>query len=115
MNDNDQILKGLLDTLVLDVLLGGPNYGFGILQGLHERMGEDAGMLKESTLYPLLHRLEKRELLTSYRQPGERGTPRKYYQITVLGEDFLTGRIEEWRRVAQLLQRTILTSDRENT
>ncbi|HEY7883565.1 MAG TPA: helix-turn-helix transcriptional regulator [Cellvibrionaceae bacterium] len=115
MNDNEQILKGLLDTLVLDVLRGGPNYGFGILQGLHQRMGDDASMLKEATLYPLLHRLEKRELLTSFRQPGERGTPRKYYQITALGETFLVGRVEEWRRVAQLLQRTILTDNRENT
>lgn len=115
MNDNDQILKGLLDTLVLDVLLGGPNYGFGILQGLHERMGEDARMLKESTLYPLLHRLEKRELLTSYRQPGERGTPRKYYQITALGESVLTSRIQEWRRVAHLLNRTVLARHQEET
>src|SRR5690554_2455394 len=115
MNDNDQILKGLLDTLVLDVLRDGPNYGFGILQGLRERMGDDASMLKESTLYPLLHRLERRELLTSYRQPGERGTPRKYYQITAAGEAFLLGRVDEWRRIAQLLQRTILTDNRENT
>lgn len=113
MNDNEQILKGLLDTLVLDALCAGPNYGFGILQNLRERMGEDAAIFKESTLYPLLHRLEKRELLTSFRQPGQRGTPRKYYQITALGKTYLASRVEEWRRVALLLQRTILENPKE--
>lgn len=115
MTSNNQILKGLLDTLVLDVLCGGPNYGFGILQALHQRMGDDSGMLKEATLYPLLHRLEKRELLTSYRQPGARGTPRKYYQITALGESELNSRIGEWRRVAHLLNRTVLARYRKET
>ncbi|MDQ2076894.1 PadR family transcriptional regulator [Marinimicrobium sp. ABcell2] len=113
MNDNEQILKGLLDTLVLSVLRRGPNYGFGILVALREQLGEDGDILKESTLYPLLHRLERRELLTSFRQPGDRGTPRKYYQVTVPGEAYLQSRVYEWQRVALLLQRTILADNKE--
>ncbi|MCP1727403.1 PadR family transcriptional regulator PadR [Natronospira proteinivora] len=108
-----QILKGLLDTLVLDVLSNEPDYGFGIRQQLQLRLGEDAGLVKEATLYPLLHRLEARGLLDSYREPGSRGSPRKYYRLTTDGEAFLAGRIVEWRRIAALLERTVLRSGSE--
>jgi len=103
-----QILKGLLDTLVLDVLREGPNYGFGIRERLRTRLGEDAGLVREATLYPLLYRLQRRGLLDSYQAPGKRGTPRKYYRLTPEGEAFLAGRIQEWQRIADLLGRTVL-------
>lgn len=105
---DEQILKGLLDTLVLHVLREGANYGFGI----HERLGqvlgtEDAGLMKEATLYPLLHRLERNGLLDSYQMPGDRGSPRKYYRLTPSGRKFLERRVVEWRRVTALLGRTV--------
>lgn len=106
--DNDQILKGLLDTLVLYVLRDAPNYGFGIKEALHAQLGDDASMVKEATLYPLLHRLERRGLLISYRQPGARGTPRKYYKITAEGGAHLEHSMGEWQRVVTLLQRSVL-------
>lgn len=109
--DNDQILKGLLDTLVLNVLREGANYGFGIKEALRKHLGDDAEVVKESTLYPLLHRLERKELVLSYRQPGERGTPRKYYKITQAGILYLNQQTEAWRQVASLLERTIFTKD----
>lgn len=109
--DNEQILKGLLDTLVLNVLTPKANYGFGIREALQVQLGDDADVVKEATLYPLLHRLERRGLLTSFRQPGDRGTPRKYYQVTPEGLAFLRGRIEEWRKVSSLLERTILKEE----
>lgn len=113
MHDNEQILKGLLDTLVLNVLQHGPNYGFGIREALREQLGDEADILKEATLYPLLHRLERRELLTSFRQPGERGTPRKYYQVTAAGISYLRSRTAEWAKVVSLLARTILANSKE--
>ncbi len=105
---DEQILKGLLDTLVMDVLRAGPNYGFGIREQLDIRLGRDAEMVKEATLYPLLHRLERNGLLASHHEPGDRGSPRKYYRLTQEGHVFLDRRIEEWGRVTALLQRTIL-------
>jgi PadR family transcriptional regulator, regulatory protein PadR len=104
---DEQILKGLLDTLVLHVLQAGPNYGFGIREQLDRQFGADAEMVKEATLYPLLHRLERKGLLASHYEPGDRGSPRKYYRLTPEGHAFLDRRVMEWRRVAALLQRTI--------
>ncbi len=109
-----QILKGLLDTLVLDVLQDGPNYGFGIRERLREMLGEDAELVKEATLYPLLHRLERRGLLATHYEPGKRGTPRKYYRLTLEGEEFRATRIREWSRIARLLERTVLRREEDD-
>ena len=105
---DQQILRGLLDSLVLDVLSEGPNYGFGILQQLNDRLGEAAGLIKETTLYPLLHRLEENEYLRSHLEPGARGRPRKYYRLTPEGWALLKLRIVEWQQVSKLLERTLL-------
>jgi PadR family transcriptional regulator, regulatory protein PadR len=103
-----QVLKGLLDTLVLDALREADNYGFGVLQRLGEHLDGEQGVLKEGTLYPLLHRMEARGFVEAYYRPGDRGTPRKYYRITRAGRDQLDERVTEWRRVVVLLQRTVL-------
>jgi PadR family transcriptional regulator PadR len=102
-----QVLKGLLDTLVLHALCHSDNYGFGILQRLGEHLDGET-LLKERTLYPLLHRMEAKGFVESYYQPGDRGTPRKYYRITEAGRGQLGERVKEWSRVVGLLQRTVL-------
>lgn len=101
-----QLLKGLLDTLVLTVLDEGDNYGFGILQRVSEQLDGDDTLLRDATLYPLLHRLEAKSFVESYFQPGQRGTPRKYYRITKGGRAQLKERIAEWKRVAAILEKT---------
>ena len=105
-----QILKGLLDSLVLRVLEDGDNYGFEILERISAQLGGDRMVLREATLYPLLHRMEEKGLLTSYSRAGLRGTPRKYYRLTRKGRDHLDARIGEWRRVAAVLQRSLFNS-----
>lgn len=110
---DQQILRGLLDSLVLDVLSEGANYGFGILKQLNERLEDAAGLVKEATLYPILHRLEENEYLHSHLEPGARGRPRKYYRLTSEGRALLTVRIAEWQQVSELLDRTLLRPRRE--
>jgi PadR family transcriptional regulator PadR len=109
--DTNQILKGLLDTLVLYVLKDKENYGFGIKETLKAQLGDDAEVVKDATLYPLLHRLERNLLLMSFKQPGERGTPRKYYKITPEGLIYLEQQTVAWQQVSSLLQRTIFIKD----
>ncbi|MCP4078669.1 MAG: PadR family transcriptional regulator [Planctomycetaceae bacterium] len=106
--NNSQVLKGLLDALVLEVLSSKDSYGFEIYQTITERMQEDAGLFRESTLYPLLHRMEKKGLVAPYWKPGDRGTDRKYYKITKTGEEQLNERVENWLKVVRVLERTIL-------
>ena len=103
-----EVLKGLLDALVLQVLQEEDNYGFGIVQVLNQRLDEKNRVLQESTVYPLLHRLEGRGLLSSYWRPGNRGTDRKYYRITKPGREYLATRLEDWRKVAEVLNDVLL-------
>ena len=103
-----QIIKGLLDALVLRVLSEGDNYGFGIIERISSQLEGDEGLLRAATLYPLLHRLEERLLVEAYWRPGERGTDRKYYRITKLGRQHLAQRVSDWRRVAGILDKTLL-------
>lgn len=104
---NTQLLKGLLDTLVLSVLEHKDNYGFGILSAVKERLGEDGHILKDATLYPLLHRLESKHYLQSYMASGDRGVARKYYSLTDDGKIFLAERREDWKTVIQILKQSI--------
>lgn len=81
-------------TLVLAVLsqLKTPKYGYSLLNDLSERGLE----IDQGTLYPLLRRLEADELLQSeWNVEGSR--PRRYYQISPLGETLLIALKDEWQ------------------
>ncbi len=111
MNDSaasGQVVKGLLDTLVLYILKDADNYGRGILEALDERIGSDSSVVKQATLYPLLHRLERKGFVDAYFEPGARGTQRKYYRLTSKGLNRLEQRRAEWLQVSSILARTIL-------
>lgn len=76
---NPQIKKGLLDTIVLSALLRGDSYGYKIIKDLSPCI-----RLSESTLYPVLRRLEAGGALTVY-SLEHNGRLRKMYRITDLG------------------------------
>ena len=107
---DSQLLRGLLDTLVMRVLREGPNYGLGIQSALEEDFGHHAEVVKVASLYPLLHRLEARGLLASHAEPGDRGMPRRYYRITRSGVAFLEQRLRGWGAIADLLGKLALSA-----
>jgi len=106
-----QVLKGLLDATVLLTLSKKDNYGFAIYQEITKQMQGDADLFRESTLYPLLHRLESKGFVDHYWKPGDRGTDRKYYRITKSGKTHLKERVEDWHKVVRVLKRTILAEE----
>ena len=92
-----QLLWGALDMLILDVLSHGPNYGYQITQTVLERsLGHFE--LKEGSLYPALHRLERQKALSSYWTAPEDGRRRKNYKITAAGLRTLEAKRQEWRQ-----------------
>ena len=90
-----KLLSGTLEMLILEVISQGSTYGYEIVQKVLSRSGGQFE-LKEGSLYPALHRLERDKYLASYwtEQDGRR---RKYYKVTVTGRKQLAKRRAEWR------------------
>lgn len=90
---DSQRKKGLLEICVLAVLKREPSYGYKILSDVSTCIA-----ISESTLYPILKRLEGAGCLTTYEQEHN-GRKRKYYQITALGRDRIAAFLEEWDEI----------------
>ncbi|MEZ6049865.1 MAG: helix-turn-helix transcriptional regulator [Planctomycetaceae bacterium] len=78
-----KLLNGTLEMMMLEVLSQGPSYGYEIVQTVLSRSGGQFE-LKEGSLYPALHRLERQQLLSSYWTEHE-GRRRKYYKLSAAG------------------------------
>lgn len=88
--------KGILDICVLSVLLKGPSYGYRIVRETSECIE-----ISESTLYPILKRLENTGCLTTYKQEHQ-GRMRKYYEITEAGKDKIQEFLAEWEEIKSI-------------
>jgi PadR family transcriptional regulator, regulatory protein PadR len=93
--------KGSLPTLILHNLRQGPNHGYQIAQEIKQK---SKGVLdfKEGTLYPALHGLEAKGLITSYTRT-ENGRIRCCYKLTDKGKKELAKQMEEWNRFADAI------------
>ncbi|MBC7250352.1 MAG: helix-turn-helix transcriptional regulator [Anaerolineae bacterium] len=100
--------KGSTTVLVLTLLAERPMYGYQLVKEL-ERRSEGYFNLKEGTLYPALHRLEKEGLVRSEWRVTDQGPARKYYHLTEKGRRALDKSVEEWGTFARKLL-TVLDS-----
>ena len=91
-----QMKKGALDMLVLKLLEHEEKYGYQLIGELCERSGGTVS-LKEGTLYPVLHSLERDGLVEAYQQEAPTGRVRKYYHLTRRGEAALKKEAEAWK------------------
>ena len=82
MQIDKSLMAGSTTLLVLSLLSDGEKYGY---------------QLREGTLYPILHALEKDGRVKSFRREAENGRERKYYRITPAGLELLQDKTEEWR------------------
>ena len=88
-----QWLRGVLDLCVLAELERGESYGYGVARALQER---GLGPVPGGTLYPVLGRLERAELVRSRWVDSASGPPRKYYAVTREGTALLERERSEW-------------------
>lgn len=95
MKINKELVKGSSDVLILSVLKHNDLYGYKITRDI-QALSNDIFTLGEGTLYPVLHKLEKQKLLTSYWQEVG-GRRRKYYSITIAGKKMLQEKKKEWK------------------
>ena len=93
-----QLKKGLLDNCILAALIEGDSYGYKLIQDT-----KDIVEMAESTLYPILRRLEDNKCLTSYKDEYN-GRLRKYYRITPQGHKQLESFLQEWKDMNRIYQ-----------
>ena len=96
MKIEKSLLSGSTPLLVLSLLRDGDKYGYEMVTELAKR-SDDTFQLKEGTLYPLLHTLEKNGFVTSYMESTPSGRERKYYRLTHSGREQLEYKEKEWK------------------
>ena len=99
-----QLRKGILEFVILLSLNEREQYGFELISGIAKRSAID---VPEGTLYPLLLRLAKDELIAFRRADGDGGAPRKYYALTPQGQMLLRGMIPAWSKLAASVDRLL--------
>lgn len=98
---NPEMMRGSLDLMVLTVLADGSKYGYLIQQRLRDTSQERVD-LKAGTLYPILHRLETKKLVSA-KWDESTGRRRKWYQLTAAGKKQLQVRVDEWQNYVECL------------
>jgi transcriptional regulator len=104
--DATPLPQGTLDLLVLRTLGGPAMHGVGIARRI-EALTEDALRIEEGTLYPALHRLQRRGLLAAEWGVSENNRRAKFYRLTAAGERALRAERESWSRLVDAVARVL--------
>jgi PadR family transcriptional regulator, regulatory protein PadR len=92
--------QGTLDLLILKVVALGPVHGYAIAQRL-QQVSRDVVQVPQGSLYPALHRLENRDLLTADWKETESGREAKFYRLTPKGRAQLATETASWGRLTE--------------
>ena len=102
-----EMLKGNTETLLLALLELEPMYGYRIVKEVEQR-SSGYFAFKEGTLYPALHRLARANLVESRWQDTPNSVRRRYYHITAKGRQALADRLKEWQRFSRAMNSVML-------
>src|SRR5258708_37921204 len=97
-SDRVELLQGTLDMLVLRTLLFGPAHGRAIAKHIQQTT-EDVLQVEHGSLYPALHRLERKGWLSAKWEMKDRKRELKYYRLTAAGRKQLAREESKWKRL----------------
>ena len=95
-------IRGHLGSIILRLIIEKDRYGYEISKEISLRTS-NLFNIKEATLYAVFQRLEKRELIESYRGDITHGGKRKYYRVTTLGKAYYHEKVKEWATTKQVI------------
>src|SRR5947207_13996337 len=105
----DPLLQGTLDMLILKTLSRGAMHGYSIAQFI-EDSSEDVLRVEEGALYPALHRLELRGLVSAEWGVSDNNRRAKYYKLSAAGRKKLAEEASSWERLAGAIARVMQTA-----
>jgi PadR family transcriptional regulator, regulatory protein PadR len=101
-----ELLQGTLDMLILRTLLAGPAHGHQIAKHLQSTT-DDVLQVEHGSLYPALHRLERRGWLASKWEAKDGKRELKYYRLTPSGKKQLVAEESKWKQMAGAIARVM--------
>ena len=104
-----ELPQGTLDLLILKTIALGPQHGWAISERV-QQMSSDALQVKQGSLYPALHRLERRGWIKAHWSVTENNRRAKYYKLTGRGRKQLENQSDSWRRLTAAVGRILDTA-----
>lgn len=111
MFDKSQLMRGTLEGCILKIISLEVTYGYEIMERLSSF---GFGDIREGTIYPLLVRLEKKELISSEFRPSPLGPSRKYYSITKTGIEMLNSFEAYWNSISKAVNSILELEEKKN-
>lgn len=105
-SEKTNLLRGTLELLILRALSGDPRHGYQIVEWLHESSEGELDLV-EGTLYPALHRMERKGWIESSWGTSAGKRRAKYYRLTPDGAAQLESQLARWQKHARAVQRTL--------
>jgi PadR family transcriptional regulator PadR len=94
-----ELIQGTLEMLILKSLARGPMHGYGVAEWIHNT-SQQVLRVEEGALYPALHKLELRGVLSAKWGASENNRRAKFYQLTAEGKKRLTSESQRWARLS---------------
>jgi transcriptional regulator len=108
MTENLSLLKGTVDLLILKALERGPRHGYAVAEWIDAATGGTL-LVEEGTLYPALHRLERKRWVEADWGQSENKRRARFYQLTVAGRKRLASESRDWERYANAVGKALAT------
>ena len=108
-SQKSDLLQGTLDVLILKIVALGPLHGYGIAQRIRQ-ISKAVLQVQQGSLYPALHRLEKRGWLRSEWGEAETGREAKFYSLTKTGHKQLEAETANWDRLSEAVTMILRTA-----
>jgi transcriptional regulator len=110
--EKTDLLQGTLDMLILKVVALGPIHGYGISLRIRQ-ISRDVLNVQQGSLYPALHRLEKRGWLTADWGESENARQAKFYRLSAKGRRQLAAEEATWNRLSGAVALILQTSEQK--
>jgi len=107
--EKTDLLQGTLDLLILKVVALGPVHGYGIAQRIRQ-ISNDVLQVQQGSLYPALHRLEKRGWLNAGWGESENARQARFYRLSARGRRQLAAEEKSWNRLSEAVQLILNTA-----
>jgi PadR family transcriptional regulator PadR len=107
--DKSDLLQGTLDMLILKIVTLGPVHGYGISQRIRQ-ISKEVLQVQQGSLYPALHRLEKRGWLEGEWGESDNGRQAKFYKLSAEGRKQLADEHSNWDRLSEAVRLIMQTA-----